>query len=725
MIKKILIVLAVILALFGAALYWVDSKIDKNEVSSLIVQKIESTLVGTKAEISDLNYNLGFSLNFEIAKLSIKDKKSKKLIIGINQASVDMNVLAILFGSGKIDININSPLLNISKDSNGELSLKKYIKVTQNKESKQKPIKNQKNQETKIEVPSFIEKSSLNFKLTNLEVNYTEIKTSTFKVDKILIKDLGFDKTTAYEFVSSIDYKIDEINDINFKVLLFGELSLKDIISNKSFRLNSYLYVKDLRSSLLKSKLDDVETKIDFKLDENSNITALVSSKSKELIDLNISARSNKDNLFIDIKKLDLKLAKIIELVDIEGVNVNKSMISTIGTVESNFSFSKLNPDLHMKLSGPITLNKMNKSHKISSLSLDLVMDTLSVKASANIMEGDFTISSETKVDLLKSPNSVESLNKISSRVIFNNGVIPKEWLKANLNIKDGPATKEVQSKPSVNTNTSMKLPLTETQVVVNNLKMGTSTLSSKGKIKTFSNKVQSDGFAIDLDESKTSATFSVSLNEIVETKFNLTSQKLNLLSFKALLPENLEQLTGIIDIKTSGKVSLSDKMDYSISGIVNAKDGSLKGLNLRDIINSFVGKLSKYLPKKDLKLSEEYEMLNLNFLAKPTNILINNLKVIGKNKSLDLELKGNIGAESKKSELVGKLRIKDLVSDVEKFSSDGKLPLLLKGEGYLVRPSISYTTTKLVKNKANNEIQKVKSKLKDKAKDFFKGLSL
>lgn len=725
MMKKILIVVAVIFAIIGSGLFWVDSKIDKQKISKLIIEKIENTLVGTKAEIFEIKYNLGFSLNFEVSKLSIFDAKSKKLVIGVNQASIDLNILAILFGSGKIDININSPILNLIKESNADLNIQRYIKNANSNLKQDVASTDKEKKGTKVEVPNFIEKSSLNFKLTNLEVNYTEKKTSTFVVDRILIKDLGFSKNTAYEFISSIDYKIDDFNNLKAKVYLLGEISLKDIVSRKSFALNTYLYIKDISSTLLKSKVDDIETKINFRLDEKSNIAAQISSKSKDLVELEISVNSQKEDLNISIKQLELKLAKIIQLIGIKELNAYKATFTTVGDVKSNLSFSEIEPRLKSELTSPVTFNIMNKVGKVNTISLDIQDDLFSLVSTGNIVDGDYKISTETRLNLLDLPRSIDSLNKITTKISFINGVIPKEWIQFDSDPNDTSKEKSIDSNSSQSSNLNIKLPITETYLNVSSLKLDKSVLNAKGKIRTLKNKILSDDLVLDLDESKTAASFAVEMNKKSNMTFNLATKKLNLLSFKALLPENLDQLTGILDIKTSGNLILSEQIDYNIKGFVNAQNGSLKGFNLRDIVISLVGDLSKYLPNKDIKVSEEYEMLNLEFEAKPSNIFIKDLRIVGKNKSIDLDLKGNIAPKPNKSELIGELLIKDIVSDVKKISSKEKLPILLKGEGYFLKPSTSYTTSKLIKGKANSEINKVKSKLKDKAKDFFKGLNL
>ena len=97
MIKKIAVVGMIIAFALGACLYWIDSKIDKNEIITLITKNIESNMVGTKATIANIEYKLGFNLSFDILKLAITDSKTSLALLEVNEASVDMNILSILF----------------------------------------------------------------------------------------------------------------------------------------------------------------------------------------------------------------------------------------------------------------------------------------------------------------------------------------------------------------------------------------------------------------------------------------------------------------------------------------------------------------------------------------------------------------------------------------------------------------------------------------------------
>lgn len=717
--KKILVFIFILfVSTFGGLIIYINQNIDDTKINELVINLIEENLVGVKASIEEIDYKLGLSVDINISNLSVKDLKTDKDIFTLKETKLEVNIFSILTGGGKIDILIDSPVINILKNKNGDLSLNKYL--AKDKENNNKEASDSKDSNVSFEVPSFVENSKLNFKLTGLLVNYTDGKLSQFRVDKILLKNLNLKTPTAYELDSFIDYSINEKDSISFTVKLFGELALEQLISSKELNVTSYIYIQKIKTNLVKKKISDIESEVKISLNQVADLNILFITKVKDLLESNLSVVTKDKSMKITLEKISLDLKEAFSLVGIDSLKVADSKLVLSGDVETDLAFSKLVPDLSVSMSKAMSIEIEKTEFVLSKLNLLLENKQLDFNLNASIFDGNVDIKANTTLDLLKPPSSIESLSRINSKIRVKDIVIPSEYYEFK---EDSQAKVDANPKDEgTKVETSILLPSTETSIVVSNIGLGTSKLSVNSSISSGGYEISSRQTGIQLDDSKTNLSFKVNLKKGVSSKFKLTSSELDFRSFKSFVPQKYGELSGVLSLDVDGA---TNNDEYDVSGYLIAKDGSLKGLKLKEMISEFLGKLSKFLPKKEIKITENYDLLSSSFNASSDKVTLKKLNLVGKNESLNLNLKGDIQQSSKESQLIGSLSVQEYDRDVKKISGTNNIPLLLKGPGYSLKPSLSYTTKNLVKNKANNEVKKLKNSIKEKAKDLFKGFKL
>jgi len=731
--KKVVIIVVSIFAVLALALVggivYVNQNIKPEQVKEIIIKQIESNLKGVKADIKELEYDLGFKVDFEIEDLVLTEIKTKERIASIEEAHLNVSVLSILFGGGNIDILLDSPYAKVYKTKKGQINWSSYSESEVTQKNDDKEPQKSKSSSKKIEVPSIVENSKINFNLKNLKVDYIDGEKNTFIIEKIVLKDLNLKRTTAYEIESYIDYALSKDQKISTHINIMGELSLQNLLSDKDFKARSFITLKDTKLTNSEYKIPDVENEISFSLDKDSNIDASVKTSADELLRFDFKLKMRKENVEIDIADSSIFLERILKILDLDMINSNGAKLLLSGNIKTNASFSSMKPNLKLKLSKAITIRDARiKTMDVNFMS-SLVSKTFDAKITSKLLGGDLLIDTNTQIDLLSPPSDAKSMSPIFTQVKVSNLDIPESLLNSTETKKPIAGQEKTQEKIQNKENQGIDLPTSTTKLSLKNLKFGSTKIAGDGTIKTQNKTIESNNLKLSIDKSVTDLDFTLKTTKVMSAKFMLKTQKLNLKSLKPMLPEILKEVTGIVNASASGGVFLDNNLRYTVDSNLEARDGSIKGLNLKSIVDSLLGSLTKYIPKKKLNITENYELLKVKSNATQNQIKIKSFNLIGKNKSIDLDLAGNVSMLDKKSVLTGELEVRDFNSELIKNTGVKKIPLKLEGNGFILKPQSSYTTGKLVKKAATKQVDKAKDKLKDeikkKAKDLFKGFKL
>ncbi|MEX1100186.1 MAG: hypothetical protein WEB87_07160, partial [Bacteriovoracaceae bacterium] len=278
--KKIKVVVA-LLALFFIGLisivYFISTKIDPESIKERAVEAIEENLPGSKASIKEVSYNLGVSIKLNVKELEVSRKEGGRRLFYVKDVQVDVPVLAILTNGGTIDIKVLSPELVYEElpdnSSNWQKVFPDPAQTTGHKEEKA----GRNGQEKKaIELPNFIDKSRMDLKITDLNLQYLPIgkKSANIMVNKILFKNLNLKKTTAYEVVSNIHYELDEEKVVKARMQLIGEVALNNLLQSGALDTNMLLNIEDASLSWLNIKFPALKNVIKFQMLKEGNIQA-------------------------------------------------------------------------------------------------------------------------------------------------------------------------------------------------------------------------------------------------------------------------------------------------------------------------------------------------------------------------------------------------------------------------------------------------------------------
>lgn len=725
------IAFGVFLTIFISGLVFVQSQIKKKDIRELIVKNIEGNLRDVKVDIGEIDYSLGFSVEFEIEDLVLKNKSSRNKLLSLKELEINIPLLAILTSGGTIDIGSDS-LEVFVHTKRGEMNWMEVLPEKQPVTDKKEEVETTVN----IEVPSFVKKSKINIALKGIKLLLNdEGKKSKVHVSKLMIKNLNLKKSTAYEVRTSLEYDLGDKKLIS-KIKAIGELNLSEMLEKGNMSTGVTVNISktklgdmDIPNVQGKVNVNKIKDKLEGKL--NLKVGSFMSFKSAYSF---ISQKITLTNMDFNLegKKLSEEKLNILnavkEVVDFNGFELNGS-----GSVGINMANKSFHPGINLKSKGAIALKGIKGLRPEISFSGDIVKESFIFKTEVAVASGVATGVVRTKLNPLKLPSKIENFNPINLDFKVSNINLSKAQIQSMLysgeKKKEAVEETEATSAPEYN----LMLPPMHIKLVGSNIKLGKSNLRWDGKILAHKNTVTMNDFTYAQDKGSISITSKSSfLGSKLKNDFTFGMKKISANSFNSFLPPYLKDIEGTFSGSVSGNLNLGKKPSYSIKNNLKATNGELKGLDLNKMLTSLFSE-SKLIKKaagaKQVNISDRFDKFEIKSHATEKRVKLNTFVLEGNKKSSKLKLKGEVSMLDKNSKLDGALYVQSLEKTLKREVNTKDLPIRLKGKGFVLLPDLGYTTGKLASSKGKQVIKKegdkLKKKLEKKAKDLLKGFKL
>lgn len=734
-IKLLITCIVFIISTIGGTLFFISQKINPELIKAETIKIIESSLPGSSVSIGEVTYSLGTDVNLNIKNFDLSHNKKSLFIL--KQINVDIPLLSILAGGGVIDVEGLNPELTFNQNNgqnNWEAILPKSTPKSVDAEKKQ--------EKHSIQVPGFIENSKLNFKLKDFLLNASVDGNKTnIVLSKFSIKNLNFTKTTVLEVVSSVEYQLNKEQQLSTSVKLVGEIELKKIIEDQ--KLVSTFVISSKDSIFLNTdkniSLPNFEAKIKTE-GKLSQLNSKIELTLGEILRFSSDVILNKSDVSVD--KLDGSL-NLSSLTDFAKDKANVSLPVKVSSEKGKIFFGgsllykgqRLIPNIKVETKDNllVTYDDIDLNIKLNG---SLINENLQIENILGVYQGEVKNSISTKIDINALPKSLKSMSLIQMNTDISNLILKEETLQGLLYSKISP--KETNNDQRINEKNKVILPKVNIDVRGKNNKIGSTNFAISSSTKVKGNIIDLEKLEIRLDKGKVLGKAKTTIEDThnIKTNLSMNLNDIHLKSFKPFLPPFIEGVDGHFFGDLVGEYNLIDNQNmYRFKINTKAKNGYIKNLDLKTIVKQFAEKW-KFLKGKEEKLksiSEGFDSLELNMLANEKNNKINKLKLVGNANSSSIDLTGNISMDNSKSKLKGDLYIKEITQDLKKSVGTDKIPVLLKGEGFVLLPSLSYTTERIAGSALKKEVKKQEKKikkeaekfLKDKAKDLFKGFKL
>jgi AsmA protein len=363
--------------------------------------------------------------------------------------------------------------------------------------------------------------------------------------------------------------------------------------------------------------------------------------------------------------------------------------------------------DYKVDLSGQYRLNLEKQSYALSGMELKLADATPGSTKPPLYIKGD--------VELDASPQAIR-FALAADQVNLDRYLPPPAKAPAGGGAPATPAKPEEPIDLSGLKGLNLKGDLKIDQLIASNVKLEKVHLG----VKAAGGKVDAEPLTADLYQGKLNGAASVNANtNSFAVKADLAGVALGPLLKDALNNEMLEGKGNIaLDVQTSGNVVGAMKKALAGTARLSLKDGGLKGINIDELIR----KAKQQLPQSSLQRTDLSE-LSASFVIK--NGVAHNDDLSAKAPALRLGGAGDINIGANAIDYLAKVSFVASSSgqggkDVADLS--GKT-LPVKIDGPLDAPQFHPDLSALVRDVAKQQIQKQEDKLKERGRDFLKGL--
>lgn len=761
--KKVKILVSLLLAFIGAmavVFYIVSTKINPEMIKKSAIEAIEQNLKDSKATIGEVSYSLGFNVKLYLKELKIVSKKNGDLA-SLGEAKVEVPILAILTNGGTVDIKVDAPEVVYKELPGGGSNWEAAIASKANSKKAVKSNSDKKIETKEVELPSFIEKSRIDLKITNLKAVLLQLEKekSEVMINKILFKNVNLKKTTAFEIVSKLDYSLDKEKSISANAQLVGEIALNNFLKNGAIDTNMLLNIDDVKADWLPLKVPALKNVIQFKMTDQGTIQAEVRSNSSGVFNIEVEAGIDKEFTVVSLNKIlaEVNLKGLNSTLNnelkegLKDIELEKSLLKLNGSSVLNLKNNSLEPNLNFSLEKPMVIKVAGQNISTSVVGTFKGSD-VKAKVTNELMSGVATIDVNTKIDPMNLPDDLANYKAINAKALITNIKLEKPFLQEllyggktekakNKGDSEQAAIQHAEEKATPISMPPFKLLIEGKHIFIANQEMNVNgAVDGGGSSVNIPNIKFTYGSGIASVNAKTSAK---ATNNIT-SQFALNLKNMDMAGLNAFLPPIISEIKGKYQGKVAGKVNKKNTLSYDVKADVTAKDGELKNLNLASFLMPLVDSLSFLKGKVDedkMKITDKFETLGLSAIATEKLVSIKKFNFVGNNKSATIKARGTVSMlEAGESEVKADIVVKDVSPQIKGYTGKEEIPVLLKGKGFGLLPQAKYTSDKLTERIAKKEIKKqekqikksidkeknkLKKQLEDKAKDLLKGFSL
>jgi len=750
--KKLLIISSVLgllfLGLFTGAYFYAKSLVTPKKVREMSLTFLKKTFPKSKIELGKTEIDFGLSVVVNVESLSISGPSHD--LASLKNLQINVPIFSILTGGGDLSVTLNSPNIHYvetKKSNNWSLALasEKAKTASQAKKQASEAANKEESSAAKLAVPTFLLNSTASLDVKNLIVHY-DLKDGSkgnVNLEKVLLKKIGVQNSSAYEISSNIDYKMKTGELVKLDALLIGQFNLTEIISKQKVDTVSVLKIKNMMVPGLKNTLPEIKADIKTSVEKSGKI--FIASDISFLDKNKISLEVHMNNGSVDVKKIntELFLKDLLSIADLHIASLSPKGSSI--KLNGDLKLSKkgyITPNLNFSLGPELTYVDKNFTTK-TTLNGSLVKKSFKAKAEAKVLDGTVIFQNVMTIDL-NNPPSAKNLPVSNTLLNVQNISISEGLIQEMLYAKSAEAQAALES--SSNSEASKEepkpgvvpiIPPGSLTIKMNNVKIGQKPFNLESKLNLTPNKVELKNADFTFSNGKGASSAVVNLAKSgVNGVFDFNLSKFDLVALKPFLPKKvLSGVHGIFSGKANGKFATTSKgVSYDVLTNVSAVNGELSGVNIGDYIKPIINSIPKLGEKyagKEIDVDGKFSSLSLNGRFKENLYAIKSSKFVDSKKYLEVTGSGNISPIATKKSTFD-VNYKDLsgkISPVLKREIGTEIvPLRLVGTGFSLKPDIQYTLKKVsktaVKVQAKKQVEKfLKKDGKKKINKLLKGL--
>jgi len=714
--KLILIVLVLIATGFGAVYYYAATKISPEEIRKRALVEIQKVFPNAEVTLGKIDFKLGTSINFEVEKLNIKHSTGD--LLDLQSFLVKIPVFSVLTGHGSVDFKIQKPKLSykeFKKKNNWQMAMG---------ENKQKAEKT--DSELSLVIPAFLSNIRINFDMgqTNLDYYLQSGEKGTLAITTFLIKNLNLKEPTAFEVRSN--YSQDKTK---LSFLAIGEVHLNKLLKGEDLFANILINLNDIHGAALKKPIQEVKANIKITQKPKGDLLGQWDLQFGDSGKAKADFSYKNKNLELSKIESDISLANLVKDLGLKGLEdfkLGKTSFKLNGQIKF-LSNNKILPDLSFSISP-------NLGFSINNIKGDYGLEgtfrnkKLILNGKGEVLDGQIKTSLNGDLNLMQLKDGFEGLSPMSLNIWAKGIKFTKQMIRDSLYKKESSVSTITTTKNNgVNKDVvPLLLPKLRLDMFLDQIKIDDRDFSGKLRAITSLNKLVLRDF--DFNYSKGRGVLGL-VSEIdnkgISNQINFKLTDLDLKGLGVFLPEVFQGLEGKFNGVVKGNVSKkSDKINHDITVNVKAYNGKIKGLNIKERLDSIIDNMS-FLKNKNIKLPEkidgEFKKLLLDGRFKTNNYDLKSFSFDGPDKTIMFTGNGKLFPNSKSQ--IGKIDVNltdktgKITTSLKRYAGVEVLPLRFEGTQLNMSPNYEYTLTRLAKKALQKKTSLAKSKAKEKMK--------
>lgn len=575
--NRIIITIVITLLVFlGIVTFVVSNKINLTQIKSTTKRNLETAFPNSKVEVGKIDHSFGTSIRIYLNKIKVTDS-NKNTTLEIKKFSIKFPITSLLINKGDINLQAEHLVLNLNrfvsvKNKNNESSeLTKLIKKN-------------------IHLPAFVRKSKVHLKIINSKLLNRE---TDIHINKVIIKDLNFQKTTAFEIETFFKTNIPNVGHVESNIQVIGELNLSKYLIENKLAGKFVVKSKNLKVNNEAPSVNSFKQKVSF-IYNSKKFQEIESEISNELFSLTVKGTEFKDVLKFSQFYLDINtgIFRKDSLIDF-----NKSRLIVEGMASFNLDRFTLNPQVKFKTNKNIYIN-LGKFDKIETkVSGEIKNNMMNSQLELTVKDKQIKANLELKVkDYLS--NQIEAIGLDTT---FEGIDFSKEEIQAFL---------ETQVKfPKIK---SIKTKLEGKNLSVNDIPFGVKMISEveNHNLKSLNLRISEGSGTLKAQVKK--QTVFVTLRDIRLDFLKLG--KLNNIPFE--------------------KSKLRGKLEFNMENL----KPTLKSLYISGKDGYLINEINLDIPKKS-----EIKRFDISLVRQKKSLLLKNLSLNGRNNKLKIKSSGKL----------------------------------------------------------------------------------
>ena len=598
------------------ALIFVKNRFRPTVVRTWVLQAVNEALPGAEVTIVNLQLNFGINIYVHLADVSLRTKEKNIELFDVHSCIMKLPLWAILTGQGAVEVLVDKPqayyvgsseannwMVALHQPPQSKLGDSSVVAITSAREGVKVGDKPQFKFISKI-----LKRLSVNIKMGDLHIVYSlpNNQSGKFHIEKFIVKGLNLESNTAFELASNVSVGLGNQGKTQFDLLAIGQFNLAEILFNSVLNTKAIAHLKNFNLPQGTVQIPEIKAEIDLVLDKNNNMHGPI------LVNFGGSAMSANikgtlENPTFESLTIDLLVDDLTNMMMLkhDQFTFGSSRIHVDGKL--NIQNEKFFPRLKFGLSTPIIYK--NESLQASLSLAGMFQDgEYDLTSRVETLAGNITANLKGMLDVNHLPNKAEKYRPFILTVVANKLLLTKETFRKLLYKESEEIDKSdlvIQEQKE-----TLKFPPGEIFVSLREIMTGVTPLNMEARISVKSESLEVTHAVVKYTGDDKAAlilraNISSGSNQKISGKLRADFQTFNVQGLYPFFPKFIDGISGVINGKINAKFSTGRKWAYNIATDITAKNGEVRGLNLKEKIFPILKKWEEAKGKTTNKLSD------------------------------------------------------------------------------------------------------------------------